>query len=140
MATKIHFAHIAKESLAIQSNMDDCGRLANRPRVNPAPVATVATVATVPTLRTQFEPPAPNGTFQPAASSTLSMRIVLIIFFIAIIASLGSALYYMVGQRHTSGAPDKRMARALAIRVGLSVTAFVLLMAGYYFGLIPAQR
>jgi hypothetical protein len=58
----------------------------------------------------------------------------------AIIASLGSALYYMVGQRHTSGAPDKRMARALAIRVGLSVTAFVLLMAGYYFGLIPAQR
>ena len=58
------------------------------------------------------------------------MRIVLIIFFIAIIASLGSALYYMVGQRHTSGAPDKRMARALAIRVGLSVTAFVLLMAG----------
>ena len=73
-------------------------------------------------------------------AGTLSMRIVLIIFFIAIIASLGSALYYMVGQRHTGGAPDKRMARALAIRVGLSVTAFVLLMAGYYFGLIPAQR
>lgn len=137
MATKIHIAFISQESLAIQSNMQDCGRLAHRPRVNPAPVATVATV---PTLRTQFEPPAPNGTFQPAASSTLSMRIVLIIFFIAIIASLGSALYYMVGQRHTSGAPDKRMARALAIRVGLSVTAFVLLMAGYYFGLIPAQR
>ena len=128
MATKIHFAHIANESLAIQSNMDDCGRLANRTR------------ATFTALRTQFKPPAPSGTFQPAASSTLSMRIVLIIFFIAIIASLGSALYYMVGQRHTSGAPDKRMARALAIRVGLSVTAFVLLMAGYYFGLIPSQR
>jgi hypothetical protein len=33
----------------------------------------------------------------------------------------------------------KRMARALTIRVGLSVALFVILMAGYYFGLIPGR-
>ena len=63
------------------------------------------------------------------------MRIVVIIFLFAILASLGSALYYMVVDRDGG----KRMARALAIRVGFSVTLFLLLMAGYYFGLIPGK-
>ena len=36
--------------------------------------------------------------------------------------------------------PDpKRMVKALALRVGLSVALFVMLMAGYYFGLIPGR-
>lgn len=63
------------------------------------------------------------------------MRIIVILFLIAIIVSLGSALYYMVTER--SG--DGRMAKALALRVGLSVTLFLLLLAGYYFGLIPGK-
>jgi hypothetical protein len=63
------------------------------------------------------------------------MRIIIIIFLLGIFASLGSALYYMV-KDHDGGA---RMARALAIRVGLSVTLFLLLMAGYYFGLFPGK-
>lgn len=63
------------------------------------------------------------------------MRIVIILFVVAIIASMGSALYYMVTDR--SG--GKRMLRALALRVGLSVTLFLMLMAGYYFGLIPGR-
>lgn len=63
------------------------------------------------------------------------MRIIVIAFLIAIIASLGSALFYMVKARNGDG----RMARALALRVGLSVTLFLLLMAGYYFGLIPGK-
>ena len=63
------------------------------------------------------------------------MRIVVILFLVAILASLGSALYYMVVDRDGG----KRMARALAIRVGFSVTLFLLLMAGYYFGLIPGK-
>ena len=63
------------------------------------------------------------------------MRIVIIIFIIAIIASLGSALYYMVTDR--SG--GNRMLRALALRVGLSITLFLLLIAGFYFGLIPGR-
>ena len=63
------------------------------------------------------------------------MRIIVIVFLIAILGSLGSALYYMVTERNGG----TRMARALAIRVGLSVSLFLLLMAGYYFGLIPGR-
>lgn len=63
------------------------------------------------------------------------MRIIVIVFLIAILGSLGSALYYMVTERNGG----KRMARALAIRVGLSVSLFLMLMAGYYFGLIPGR-
>jgi len=54
---------------------------------------------------------------------------------IAIVVSLGSALWYML----RPGKDPKRMVKALAVRVGLSVTLFVLLMAGYYFGLITAR-
>lgn len=63
------------------------------------------------------------------------MRIVVILFLVAIIGSLGSALYYMVTDRDNG----ERMFRALALRVGLSVTLFLMLMAGYYFGLIPGR-
>ena len=65
------------------------------------------------------------------------MRILVILFLLAIFASLGSALYYMVTNRNGDG--GMRMARALAFRVGLSMTLFLLLMAGYYFGFIPAR-
>lgn len=61
------------------------------------------------------------------------MRIVVILVVIAIIASMGSALFYLV----TDKSGGNRMLRALALRVGLSVALFVALMAGYYFGLIP---
>ncbi len=50
---------------------------------------------------------------------------------IAIVASLGSAAVFMLRGRGDS----RRMARALAWRVGLSVTLFVLLLAGYALGL-----
>ncbi len=63
------------------------------------------------------------------------MKIVVIIFLLLILASLGSALFFLVTDRGQS----KRTARALALRVGLSVTLFLLLMAGYYFGLIPGK-
>ena len=63
------------------------------------------------------------------------MRFVVILFIILILASLGSALFFLINDRGQS----KRTARALALRVGLSVTLFLLLMAGYYFGLIPGR-
>ena len=43
---------------------------------------------------------------------------------------MGSAMYFMMHDRGNS----RRMVRALAIRVGLSLGLFLLLMAGYYFG------
>jgi hypothetical protein len=63
------------------------------------------------------------------------MKILVILFLLLILASLGSALFFLVTDRGQS----KRTARALALRVGLSVTLFLLLMAGYYFGLIPGR-
>ncbi|HEX9192984.1 MAG TPA: twin transmembrane helix small protein [Burkholderiales bacterium] len=63
------------------------------------------------------------------------MKIVVILFFIAILASLGSALFFLVTDRGRSN----RAVKALALRVGLSLTLFLLLMAGYYFGLIPGK-
>jgi Na+-driven multidrug efflux pump len=59
------------------------------------------------------------------------MRYVVIAMLVLIIASLGSALYYMMRGRDD----PKKMARALAVRVGLSVALFVMLMAGWFFGL-----
>ena len=63
------------------------------------------------------------------------MRIVVILFIILILASLGSALFFLINDRGQS----KRTVTALALRVGLSLTLFLMLMAGYYFGLIPGK-
>ncbi len=63
------------------------------------------------------------------------MKIIVIIFLLLILASLGSALFFLINDRGQSA----RTARALALRVGLSVSLFLLLMAGYYFGLIPGK-
>jgi hypothetical protein len=63
------------------------------------------------------------------------MRYVVIAMLVLIVGSLGSALVFMFRERGDS----KRMVKALALRVGLSVFLFVMLMAGYYFGLIPGR-
>ena len=55
---------------------------------------------------------------------------------LAIVGSLASAAIFMLRGRGDS----KRMAKALALRVGLSVAVFVLLMAGYFLGLIQPGR
>jgi len=54
---------------------------------------------------------------------------------IAIVASLGSALFAMM----RPGKDPKRMVKALSLRVGLSVALFLMLMAGYYFGWITTR-
>lgn len=63
------------------------------------------------------------------------MRYVVIAVLVLIVASMGSALYYLMTER--TGSP--RMVKALALRVGLSVALFAALMAGYYLGLIPGR-
>ena len=64
-----------------------------------------------------------------------SMKILVILFFVAIVGSLGAALFFMVRDQGKS----KRTVKALAVRVALSLTLFILLMAGYYFGWIPQK-
>lgn len=63
----------------------------------------------------------------------MAMRIVVIVFLVAIVASLASALVFLFRDQ---GRDRTRMVKALAVRVGLSITLFVLLAAGYYSGLI----
>jgi Na+-driven multidrug efflux pump len=63
------------------------------------------------------------------------MRYLVIAMLVMIVASLASALVFMMKGRED----PKRMAKALTLRVGLSVALFVILMAGYYFGLIPGR-
>ncbi len=63
------------------------------------------------------------------------MRLVVIAFLVLIIASLGSALAALLRDRGRGS----RCARALAIRVGLSITLFVLLIAGFASGLIDGK-
>jgi hypothetical protein len=63
------------------------------------------------------------------------MRYVVIAMLVLIVASLASALVFILKGRDD----PRRMARALTIRVGLSVALFVMLMAGYYFGLVPGR-
>jgi hypothetical protein len=64
------------------------------------------------------------------------IKILVIIVLFAIIGSLGSALFHMSRNKGDS----KKMARALTIRVGLSVLLFILLMLAYYNGLIEPNK
>ncbi|HEX5612016.1 MAG TPA: twin transmembrane helix small protein [Burkholderiales bacterium] len=61
------------------------------------------------------------------------MRYLVIAVLVAIVASLGSALFFVFHDRGGS----KRAVKALALRVGLSLGLFLFLMAAYYFGWVP---
>jgi hypothetical protein len=61
-----------------------------------------------------------------------AMKIVVLLLVFLILASLGSALYYLIKDKGTS----ERTAKALTWRVIFSITVFALLMLGYYFGII----
>ena len=63
------------------------------------------------------------------------MKIIVILFIVLILASLGSALYFLVKDKGAS----TRTAKALTWRVVFSITLFALLMLGYHFGLITTR-
>jgi hypothetical protein len=60
------------------------------------------------------------------------IKLLIVAVLIAIVASLGSALFHL----SRSGGDSKKMVRALTVRVGLSVALFILLLVAWYFGLI----
>ncbi len=66
-------------------------------------------------------------------SSLRTMKIIALLFIVLILASLGSALYYLVKDQGKSD----RVVKALTLRIGLSMVLFLSLMAAYYFGWIP---
>lgn len=61
------------------------------------------------------------------------MRIIALLFIVFILASLASALYYLIKDKGQSD----RVVRMLTVRIVLSLALFILLMAGYYFGIVP---
>lgn len=63
------------------------------------------------------------------------MRYIVIAMLVLIVASLGSALFFVMHDRSGS----KRAVKVLAIRVGLSLGLFLFLMASHYFGLIQGR-
>ncbi len=56
--------------------------------------------------------------------------------FMAILASLGSALFFMMRTGKDDRARGNRMAWALALRVGLSVTLFLCILIAWKLGYI----
>jgi uncharacterized membrane-anchored protein len=56
-----------------------------------------------------------------------------VLLLLAIVGSLFSGLFFLYRDRGDS----RRMARALTWRIGLSIGLFMLLLAGFRFGVIP---
>ncbi len=63
------------------------------------------------------------------------MKIIVLLFIFLILASLASALYYLVKDKGTS----HRTARALTWRVVFSIALFVLLMLSFHFGFVTTK-
>lgn len=64
------------------------------------------------------------------------MKIFVVLGFLAILASLGSALFFMMRTGRDNRERGQRMARALALRVALSVLLFVCLLIAWKMGYI----
>jgi VIT1/CCC1 family predicted Fe2+/Mn2+ transporter len=60
------------------------------------------------------------------------VKFVIIVMLLLIVGSLFSALFYLIKDKGTG----ERTARALTLRISLSLALFLLLMVGYYTGLI----
>jgi hypothetical protein len=59
-----------------------------------------------------------------------------ILAFIAIIGSLGSALFFMMKDGRDGKAKTSNMARALAFRVGFSILLFICVLVAWKLGWI----
>jgi len=59
-------------------------------------------------------------------------KVIIVLALVAIVGSLFSALFFLSKDKTGS----QRTVKALTVRIGLSITLFILLMIAYYFGLI----
>lgn len=65
-----------------------------------------------------------------------SMKYLVMLAFIAIVASLASALFFMMRNGRNDKSKGGHMAKALAVRVGLSVVLFVCILVAWKLGYI----
>jgi len=63
---------------------------------------------------------------------TQMFKLLVILLFLIILASLGSSLFFMIKDKGKTTRPVK----ALTLRISASVALFLLLIAGYFGGLI----
>lgn len=64
------------------------------------------------------------------------MTFFVIIAFIAIVGSLGAALFFMMRRDASGSDKSKRMARALGVRVGLSIALLLGILLAWKLGYI----
>ena len=64
------------------------------------------------------------------------MKILVALAFALIVASLASALFYMMRGDHHGEAGKKRMAWALTVRIGISVLVFLCILLAWKLGYI----
>jgi len=64
------------------------------------------------------------------------MKIVIVLFLLAAVAALTTAGVLMLRRNRADDPRGRMMARALAVRVGLSVAIFLLVLFGYWMGWI----
>ena len=64
------------------------------------------------------------------------MKWIIIVALIAVLGALASAGVFMLKRGGNEGERDKRMARALAWRVGLSVALFAFILFSWFMGWI----
>jgi hypothetical protein len=61
------------------------------------------------------------------------IKVLVVLLLLGILGSLFSGLFYIYRDRGTG----VRTARALTVRIGLSISLFLMLLAGFCFGFIP---
>lgn len=64
------------------------------------------------------------------------MKYLVIVAFVAIIASLGSALFFLMKGDANGVSRSQKMARALAMRVGISILLFACILLAWQLGWI----
>ncbi len=64
------------------------------------------------------------------------MKFLVSFAFVAILASLGSALFFMMRDGRNGQAKTSRMAKALAFRVGFSIVLFLCVLLAWKLGYI----
>jgi hypothetical protein len=65
-----------------------------------------------------------------------AIRVLVLLGLLGVIASLGSALYHLSRGSRGGDEHSAKLARALTVRIALSLLLFALLMVAWYFGLI----
>ena len=63
-------------------------------------------------------------------------RLIVVLMLIGVVVSLFSGLFFLLRDRGSS----HRTVQALTLRVGLSITVFVLLLFAYRYGWIPGYH